>query len=110
LRRRHHVDSICPASLSGWQNRRFLLGAKQAMSTDPGFTLPPSEQVAPGGTVSVSGTNDTDSFAASNPGSLFLSISDSAGTLNATDSTGAASVLGTNPITLGHPTPTSRTC
>ncbi|MGA3398476.1 MAG: hypothetical protein ABSC95_04590 [Acetobacteraceae bacterium] len=55
----------------------------------PTLNEPASESVASDGTVAVSGSY-SDSFAAGNPGSLFLGISDSTGTLSATDASGQA--------------------
>jgi hypothetical protein len=56
-------------------------------SKTPSLTLPSSLQVDSGGTVDVSGQSFTarydDSFAAGNPGALYLSISDLSGTLAA---------------------------
>jgi hypothetical protein len=49
-------------------------------TSQPTLTEPPSETVTSGGSVVVSGSY-TDNFAASNPGSIYLSISDSSGAL-----------------------------
>ena len=48
---------------------------------DPTLTLPASEQVSPDGTIAVTGASYTDSFAQSNPGAMYLGITDSDGTL-----------------------------
>jgi hypothetical protein len=64
------------------------------------LTLPASEQVAPGSTTNVSGISFNDSFAAGNPGDLYLSITDANGELTATDSAGTVPGSGTNSITL----------
>jgi hypothetical protein len=69
-------------------------------SSTPTLSEPASETVAAGATEAVSGSY-SDSFAASNPGSLFLSISDSSGTLSATNASGAVVAgSGTNSISL----------
>lgn len=68
--------------------------------SDPTLTLPPFEQVTPSSTTPISGTSYSDSFAASNPGDLYLGISDSSGALSATDSEGAAPGSGSDAITL----------
>ena len=54
-----------------------------ANSSDPTLTLPASEQVSPDGTIAVTGASYTDSFAQSNPGAMYLSISDGSGLLSA---------------------------
>lgn len=63
------------------------------------LALPASEQVAPGSTTDVSGISFNDSFAAGNPGDLYLSITDANGELTATDSAGTVPGSGTNSIT-----------
>jgi hypothetical protein len=69
-------------------------------SGGPSLNVPASETVAAGGTVGVGGSY-SDSFAAGNPGSLFLGISDSAGTLSATNASGqAVAGSGTDSIAL----------
>ena len=61
---------------------------------EPGYV-----SVAAGGTVAVSGSYN-DSFAAGNPGKLYLGITDSAGTLSATDASGN-SVAGSGSSSIG---------
>jgi hypothetical protein len=69
-------------------------------SGGPTLNEPSSETVSPSGTVAVSGSY-SDSFAQGNPGQLFLSISDSSGTLSATDASGnPVSGSGTSSIAL----------
>ena len=58
-----------------------------ATTTSPALHEPGSETVAAAGSVTVSGTY-SDSFAQSNPGELFLDITDSTGTLSARDASG----------------------
>ncbi|HUN40848.1 MAG TPA: hypothetical protein VMU81_11190 [Acetobacteraceae bacterium] len=58
-------------------------------SSGPALQEPSSETVASGRTVAVAGSY-SDSFAAGNPGHLFLAISDSTGTLTATNAAGQA--------------------
>ena len=70
------------------------------MPNDPTLSLPPSEQTTPDTTIPISGISYQDSFAASDPGQLSLSINDSGGTLSASDSGGTASGSGGNSITL----------
>jgi hypothetical protein len=66
----------------------------------PVLTEPSSVSVAAGGTVAVSGS-DSDSFAQANPGALYLGISDTGGTLTATDASGhAVAGSGSNSIAL----------
>jgi lysophospholipase L1-like esterase len=66
----------------------------------PALNVPSSETVLPGSILTVSGSY-SDSFAQGNPGSLFLGISDSGGTLSATDASGNLVVgSGTNRIAL----------
>lgn len=73
-------------------------------ASGPLLTEPASETVAAGGTVAVGG-NYTDSFAAGNPGTMYLRVSDSIGTLRATDAAGntvadpAATALRSPPTT-----------
>ena len=55
--------------------------ASTANSGDPTLTLPASEQVTADGTVAVTGASYTDSFAQSNPGAMYLGISDASGVL-----------------------------
>ena len=70
-------------------------------ATDPALQLPSYEQVVSDGTVAVTGVTYTDSFAAANPGSLYLSITDSSGTLNAINAAGQpVAGSGTNSIAL----------
>lgn len=65
-----------------------------------GLQEPSSETVAAGGTVAVSGSY-TDSFAAGNPGAMYLHVSDTSGALGATDAAGqAVAGSGSNSITL----------
>jgi hypothetical protein len=69
-------------------------------SDSPSLSEPTSETIAAGATQAVSGSY-SDSFAAANPGALFLSISDTSGTLRATNASGVAVAgSGTNSITL----------
>jgi len=49
--------------------------------TGPTFTLPSSETTTTGSTVAVTGVSVTDAFAASNPGTLVLNLSDTSGLL-----------------------------
>jgi hypothetical protein len=66
----------------------------------PALAEPASETVAPGATVAIGGSY-SDRFAQGNPGTLFLGISDSTGTLSATDAAGAAVAgSGSNNITV----------
>src|SRR4051794_37106645 len=67
----------------------------ESAATDPTLTLPPSEQVPPNGTIAVSGITYDDTAASTNPGSLSLGISDSAGRLFATNASGAIPGSGT---------------
>ncbi len=57
-------------------------------SSGPLLNEPSGETISPGGTVAVSGSY-SDSFAQSNPGELYVGISDSTGTLTATNAAGA---------------------
>ena len=69
-------------------------------SSDPALNEPSSETVSPGATIAVSGSY-SDSFAQHNPGELYIGISDSSGTLTATDASGApVAGSGTNSIGL----------
>jgi hypothetical protein len=54
------------------------------VTSGPTLTEPSSETVAAGGSVAVSGSY-SDSFAQGNPGDLFVGISETSGTLSATD-------------------------
>ncbi len=67
---------------------------------DPALTLPTSERVASGVNMPISGVRYQDSFAAGNPGQLYLSITDSAGKLTATNSAGLVPGSGSNAIAL----------
>jgi hypothetical protein len=58
-------------------------------SASPTLNEPASETVASSGTVAVTGSY-SDSFASGNAGALYLGITDSSGTLSATDASGAA--------------------
>jgi hypothetical protein len=72
-----------------------------APGAPPALALPTAESVQPSGAAIVRPVSYTDSFAAGNPGSMFISISDSAGTLSALDASGAALVgSGTQSIIL----------
>ena len=66
----------------------------------PELTLPSSEQVTAASTIDFAGISYSDNFAAGNPGQLFLGISDSNGTLSATDSAGVVPGSGTDSIGL----------
>ncbi len=66
----------------------------------PELTLPSLEQVTAASTIDIAGISYNDSFAAGNPGQLFLGISDSNGTLSATDSAGVVPGSGTSSIGL----------
>jgi hypothetical protein len=69
-------------------------------SGGPTLSEPANASVAPGGTVAVGG-NYSDSFAQGNSGSLFIGITDSSGTLSATDASGnAVAGSGSNSIAL----------
>ncbi len=57
------------------------MATSTSSSGKPTLTLPASEQVTAHGTVAVSGESYSDSFAAANPGSLYLKISDESGEL-----------------------------
>ena len=65
----------------------------------PALSEPANETVAPGAMVAVSGSY-SDSFAQQNPGELFIGISDSTGTLTATDASGTA-VAGSGTSSIG---------
>lgn len=58
-------------------------------ATGPLLTVPSAETVAAGATKVVTGVSITDAFAASNPGSMALNLSATAGTLQMTDISGA---------------------
>jgi hypothetical protein len=67
-------------------------------SAGPTLTEPDSETVSTNGSTAVGGSYG-DSFAQNNPGQLFLSISDSSGTLTSQDTSGQAVIgSGTNSI------------
>ncbi|HET8997643.1 MAG TPA: hypothetical protein VFN42_13325, partial [Acetobacteraceae bacterium] len=59
-------------------------------STSPQVNAPASETVVAGGTLAIPGVSVTDSFAAANPGSMALNVTDTSGTLRMTDAGGAA--------------------
>jgi len=66
----------------------------------PALHEPGGESVAAGGTVAVSGSY-SDSFAAGNPGAMYLHIADCSGTLSATDASGnPVAGSGSNSITV----------
>jgi len=56
-------------------------GFEEATSMSSDLTLPSSEQIASNATIAITGASYTDSFAAGNPGEMYLSISDSSGDL-----------------------------
>jgi hypothetical protein len=92
--------SIDAAAAASQTMRAIPITVAGSVSSGPTLTEPSSENVAAGGTVAVSGSY-SDSFAQGNPGQLFLSISDSSGTLSATDASGnPVSGSGTNSIAL----------
>lgn len=66
----------------------------------PTLTLPLSEQVPGNGTESVSGISYVDTAAASNPGAMYLRVSDSSGALSATSAGSTLPGSGTNTLTL----------
>ena len=66
----------------------------------PELTLPSLEQVTAASTFDIAGVSYNDSFAAGNPGQLFLGISDSNGMLSAADSAGVVPGSGTSSIGL----------
>ncbi len=69
-------------------------------SSSPKLAEPSGETVSPNGTISVSGSY-ADSFAAGNAGSMFVGITDSSGTLSATDTSGnTVAGSGSNSIAL----------
>jgi len=69
-------------------------------SSGPALSEPASETVAAGATQAVSGSY-SDSTAASNPGAMYLGITDSSGTLRGTDASGnVVAGSGSNSITL----------
>jgi hypothetical protein len=74
-----------------------------ATNNDPALMLPPLEQVTPSSTTSITGISYSDSFAASNPGDLFLAISDRSGALSASDSSGTVNGSGTSSIAFSGP-------
>ena len=86
---------------TGGNSSETLTG--MSSNADPALTLPASEQVTTGSTTDIPGVSYTDSFAAGNPGDMYLQISDAVGTLGATDSAGAVSGSGTNSIVLSAP-------
>ncbi|HEY1412151.1 MAG TPA: hypothetical protein VGF36_08420, partial [Rhodopila sp.] len=70
-------------------------------NSGPGLHEPTSENVVPSGTIAVAGSY-SDSYAAGNPGFMYLGISDSTGTLSATNGAGqTVAGSGTNNIGLG---------
>ena len=77
-----------PAPVSTLREIPISIGGSVGAS-GPSLQEPGSETVASGGTVAVAGRY-TDSFAAGNPGLLFLGISDSTGVLTATNAAGQA--------------------
>ena len=75
-------------------------GGGSGTPTGPAITVPASESVIAGTTTTISGVSITDSFAASNPGTMVLNLSDSSGQLTITDASGnKASGSGTSAIT-----------
>ncbi len=67
--------------------------------TGPVITVPASESVTAGTTTAIGGVSIADSFAASNPGTMALNLSDSSGLLTITDANGnKAPGSGTNAI------------
>jgi serralysin len=58
--------------------------------TGPSIALPASESVATGSTTAITGVSVTDAFAASNPGSLALTVSANSGDIAMTGANGAA--------------------
>ncbi len=67
----------------------------------PSLTLPPAETVSAGGSIDVAGISFADSFASTNPGAMYLRISDTTGTLYASGGSGAAiSGSGSTSLTL----------
>jgi hypothetical protein len=75
--------ALAPDGLGG------SLVTELAPGAPPALGVPPSESVTPSGAVVVRPLSYTDSFAAGNPGAMFLSISDDVGTLTALDASGA---------------------
>jgi fibronectin-binding autotransporter adhesin len=96
------ITADAEASTSGTiETSRYIpISVTGGGSGGPTLNEPSSETLSPSGTVAVGGSY-ADSFAQSNPGDLFLSISDSSGTLSATDASGQAVVgSGTDSIAL----------
>jgi hypothetical protein len=81
------TETIGDVTVSGGGDTDHATIAASPPSHDPTLTEPASETVAAGATQAVSGSY-SDSFAAGNPGALYLGISDSSGTLRATDASG----------------------
>jgi len=70
-------------------------------SNSPQLTLPASETISAQATLAVSGISYTDSFAAANPGAMYLHVWDSAGLLSGANAAGAlVPGSGTGSITL----------
>lgn len=70
------------------------------MPGDPTLALPSTETLPIGSTIPVSGVSYQDSAAASNPGAMYLRVSDAAGALNSSINGSAVSGSGTNSLTL----------
>lgn len=70
------------------------------MAINPVLTLPSLKKVIPGSMTDITGVDYSDSFAAANPGFMYLSVSDSLGSLTAIDSAGHLGGPGQHTITL----------
>jgi hypothetical protein len=91
------VTAIPPAPI---ESERTIPITITSSSGSPTLTEPSSETVTAGATQSVSGSY-SDSFAAANPGTMFLGITDTSGTLYARDASGnTVAGSGSNSITL----------
>jgi hypothetical protein len=69
-------------------------------ATGPTFSVPSSEAVTTGGTVAVTGVSVIDAFAASNPGTLVLDVSDTKGLLTMTSGGTKLAGSGTTSMTV----------
>jgi hypothetical protein len=66
--------------------------------TGPSIAVPAAESLTTGATIAVTGVTVTDAFAASNPGTLGLYLSDSSGTLSVASAGGSVTGQGTGKL------------
>lgn len=99
------IDVWDQAGIEGTKNIAVAIAAPTSTTTtlttaDPAITLPASDTVTVGTTITVAGVSVADAFAASNPGTMMLNVSDTTGLLAMTSGGTRLAGSGTHSISV----------